>query len=263
MSHTITIRLVALSVLLCAAPVFAEETTTIEAEASLETTASPMAPLETLPTPGTVPPGKMPMRPLDAIKAKAQQIKNNAIDAKKDLRVETKAQLKMAPPGEKREVLQNAFQERKDIAKERFASTTQLARGVKALVKMHGGEIRNRFRLAINHMNNLLGRVGTRLEKMTENGIDTSSVTELKAEADLAVDTAEANVLAIGTYIESVSDSSDRATVKSELQVKIKTAQDSIKKAQEAVKKVVRALVELAKNNKAKVDASAATETSI
>ena len=205
----------------------------------------------------------LPMKPLDLIKARAQQIKNGAQNAKIDLRANTKIELQNAPPGERKGVIQNTVGAHVDIAKGRQASSTDLKRDLKNLVRMHGGEIKNRFRLAISHMNNLLMRIDMRLNKMAAAGVDTASVGKLKVDAELAVDKAEVDAQAVADFVAGVNESSDRAAVKAELRAKIKTAHDSLKAARAAVMKVVRALVQLAKDNRVKVDASATTSTSV
>lgn len=207
----------------------------------------------------------LPMRPLDLIKAKARQIKEGVQGAKIDLRADTKVQLQNSGPGERKDIIKNAVGVRVDIAKDRMASTTDLKRDLKNLVHRHGGEIKNRFRLAINHMNNLLMRIDMRLGKMAAAGVDTTAVAKLKVDAEIAVDKAEVDAQAVADFVASANESSDRATVKAELQAKIKTATDSLKAAHAAVMKVVRALVKLAVDNKdkLKVDATVSATTTV
>ena len=196
----------------------------------------------------------MPVKPLEIIKARAKQLKEKAQNANTPRRadmeekMETKASMGARPD---------------PMMRERQASTTRPGNNLSAMIKMHGGVIKNRFRLAISHMENLLNRVDSRLDKMTAQGIDTASALALQGEATLAMNKAKADAQAVSAVVENTSDSSDRATVRAELQVKIKTAQESMRAAHVAVKKVVSALVSLSKNNKTKVDASAAATTSV
>ena len=181
-------------------------------------------------------------QPLELIKAKAKQIQQNVqggIDVRANVNANANARL------------------------ENGSSTAP--RGLQAIVRLRGGEIRNRFRLAINHMNNILTRIDSRLEKMRAAGVDVGAVATLKVDAELALDTAEADVQAITDYMASVNDSSDRAHVRAELAAKIKTAHDSLKAAHAALLKVVRALVKLAVDNKAKlkVDTSVSATTTV
>lgn len=239
-----------LLIALFASPAIAETETEIEIE--MEGSAT----IET----GT--PGAPPMKPLDVIKARAQQIKQGSQNSKKEWREETKGEFEDAERGEKKEVLKEAWGERKEIAKDRFASTTQLARGVKALALMHGGVIKNRFNLAVSHLNGLLDRMDARLEKMAAAGVDTAAVVTLHTNAEGAVAKAEADAKAVADYLATVNESSDRATVKTELQAKVKTAQESLKAAHKAVMDTVRALVALAKENNPDGDAKASVESS-
>lgn len=212
-----------------ATPVLAQTAVEIEAAAAIDANASPQ-------------PFK---KPLDAIKARAQQIKDGP---RPGMDVKVKAGMEGGA--------------RMDVLKERNASSTA-PRGLKALVMMHGGVIKNRFRLAIEHLENLLERMDSRLDKMADEGIDTSASAKLKVEAEVAVDKAEADAKAVADFAATAQDSTDRAAFKAELQAKIRTAHASLKAAHEAVRKAVKSLVDLAKANKPKVDADASVETSV
>ena len=207
-----------------------------------------------------------PLRPLDILKMKLNGIQHAATDAKIQLRADTKVQLRTATTsGERKDIKQGAMEERKDIAKDRFGSTTQAISQFKMVVRIHGGLIKERFVLAVKQLRNLLARIDSRLTKMQSNGVDISSVVTLEADAKIATDKAEADGKAVADFIANVSDTDDRAAVKAALETKIKTAQASIKAAHEAVIKVVRALVKLAVDNKAKLkaDASVSATTSV
>lgn len=197
-----------------------------------------------------LPPGG-PMKPLDFIKARAQQLKDGTMKPKDGPRPAMDIKLKGGIEGGAR----------MDVLKDRNASSTRPG-GLKALVMMHGGVIKNRFRLAIEHLNNLLERIDARLSKMADAGVDTAAAAKLKVEADLAVDKAEADAKVVADFAGTASDATDRATFKAELETKIRAAHQSMKAAHKAVMDVVRALVQLAKDNKPKVDAKASVETS-
>lgn len=179
------------------------------------------------------------IKPLDLIRAKAQKIKQNALGG----------------TGVNANANVNA----------RLENSSSTARGLQALVRLHIGEIKNRFRLAITHMNNLLTRIDTRLGKMESQGVDISAAAKVKVDAALAVDTAEADAQAIADYMATVNDSSDRTAIRAELKAKIDTAQASLKAAHQAVLKAVHALVKLAVDNKAtlKMDTAVSATTSV
>ena len=205
-----------------------------------------------------------PMTPLEILKAKLQAAKHAAVDAKVQLRADTKVQLQNASTsGERRDIKRGAVEERKDITKERFGSTTEAISQFKLTVRIHGGLIKERFVLAIKQLNNLLTRIQSRLDKMQATGVDVSSVVSLKADAQVATDKASADVQAVADFVANVSDTADRKAVKAELEAKIKTAQASIRAAHEALMKTIRALIQLAKNNKVKVDTSVSATTSM
>lgn len=192
---------------------------------------------------------KLPVKPLDLVRQRALEIKQNA--GKVDLRAETKIQLQNASSGP----------ERRDIARERTASSTNLARKIKDAVRQHAGLIKQRFALALRQFEQLSGRIETRLEKMKAEGIATASVEAELEIAKTANAEAKADVQAVADFVASVDDSADRAAVRTQLQALIKQAQTSIREAHQALQKVVRSLVALAKENKPKTDASTSVET--
>lgn len=240
MSHLKLVSPLATCILIAlfATPVIAHETGTPHdetvAQASLDASASASA--ET----------NLRMKPLDVIKARARQIKDGAQNVQLPVRASATSSVRVQ-------------------MNQGRASTTDGRGGLQALVRFHGGEIKNRFRLAISHMNNLLMRIDTRLGKMAAAGVDTTSVAQLKVDAELALDKAEVDAQAIADFVAGVEESSDHASVRAELHAKIKTAHDSVKAAHAAVMKVVRALVQLAKDNKdkLKVEASVSATTSV
>lgn len=194
------------------------------------------------------PPNGPGMKPLDFIKARAQQINQGTPRMPGNIPAEVRADAKIRLSA--------------SSSKERTASSTPFVRGLKALVMTHGGVIKNRFRLAIEHLNNLLGRIDSRLEKMAASGIDTSSVVTLHANAEIAVDKAEADAKAAADFAATADDATDRAAFKAQLETKLRTAHQSLKAAHQAVVKTVRALVQLARDNKPKADANASVDTS-
>lgn len=214
-----------------ATPVLAQTAVDVGASATIET-GTPGAPL---------------MKPLDFIKARAKEIQGGGQPGKMEMRGDLKMKDRAA----------SSSDERKDPAKMRMASTTP-GHGLKALIQMHGGVIKNRFNLAIAHMENILARIETRLEKIAAEGIDTSAVVTLHTSAEVAVDKAEADAKAVADFAATASDASDRAAFKTQLETKLRTAHQSVKAAHKAVMDTVRALVSLARNTK-KVEVEAET----
>lgn len=185
----------------------------------------------------------LPVRPLDLIKAKAREIKAAVPNAKIELRADTNVQVRTTGQ-----------------APERKGSEAETGGDFKSILRVHGGVIKNRFRLAVSQMNGLLMRIDSRLGKMAETGVDITVAGKAKTDAELAVDKAEADAQAVADFVANVPDGSDRATVKAELETKLRTANTSLKAAHEAVMKAVRALVSLAK---VKVDANASVNGNV
>lgn len=192
----------------------------------------------------------LPIKPLDLVRQRALEIKQNA-DAKAGLRAETKIQLQNASSGA----------ERRDIARERQASSTNLVRKIKDAVRQHAGLIKERFSLALRQFEKLSGRIETRIEKMKVEGMATASVEAELAVAKTANAEAKADVQAVADFVANVDESADRAAVRTQLQALIKDAQTSIREAHQALQKVVRSLVALGKENKPKANASTTIET--
>lgn len=249
--------LIALLPFLAVGIVSAQETG-VEADTSTETITETQAP-----APGTRP---TPMKPIDALrraKEVQQGINMDARDARQGWRAETRAELQGAAPGEKRDVMREAMPERMQIAKDRMASTTGLRAKMKAAVQRHAGLIRERFTNAIAHLEKLMERVDSRIEKLSGAGVDVSAVVALQGDAEGAIADAKTNIEAVRSYMAGVTDESDRESVKEEIGSLVKAAQESIKEAHTAVRAVVKALVDLAKANKPapEVETNASTST--
>jgi len=199
------------------------------------------------------------IKPLDLIrraKEVQQNIRQNAMEAKQGLRTDTKMQLQGAQtPDEKKDVVRNAFDARVDIARDRVQATMKL----RSLVHVHAGLIRERFALAIRQFEKFIIRIESRIEKLKAEGVVTTSVEAKLETAKGAVATAKVDVQAVASFIETISDSSDRDAVKTELRALIQTAQASIKAAHAALKEAVRELITLNKN----AITSASSETTV
>lgn len=177
-------------------------------------------------------------KPLDVIKARAREIKENAgVKVQMELRPEAKMHLRATTS----------------------ATAPKREEGFKALVKMHGGLIRERFTNALGHLDKFMARIDSRIEKMKAAGMDVAGVESLQVDAEASIDTAKTDIASVRTYIEGVADGSDRTTVKAGLEAEIKTAQESIREAHEAVRALVKGLVDLAKGSRLEtsVDAEA------
>lgn len=222
--------------LLCVSFASAQETSVdVSAEASVQTSPPPPGP-----------------RPLQQFREQKQQIIQETRDNKRELRRDTVQDLKAAMPGagERRDVVKQFKEDRGAIMENRREDMQDLRQKMKEKVRQHAGLIRERFSNAIRHLNQIMARVETRIEKMKSSGVDVSSVESLQIKAEVAIDTAESDIAAVRTYIESVTDTSDRSVVRTELQAKVTTARESIRAAHTAVRAVVKSLVDLSKSIK-------------
>lgn len=231
--------------------------TSVEAEASAEATIE------------TQGPRPMPLKPLDALRrAKEVQQGTNmdAREARQDWRAETRVELQGAAPGERRDVMREAVPERMQIAKDRMASTSALRMKMKAAVQRHAGLIRERFTNAITHLEKFMVRIDSRIDKLSAAGVDVSAAVSLQGDAESAIAEAKTDIEAVRTYMAEVTDESDRATVRAQLEPLVKTAQESVREAHAAVRTLVKSLVDLTKANKGasvevEADASASAGT--
>jgi hypothetical protein len=179
------------------------------------------------------------VKPIDAVRARLNQVKQAAVDAKVQLKTNTKVEVQndQAPP-------QNR------------AGNSGTIR-LRALVLQHAGLVKARLVLAQKQFDSLIVRIESRVAKMKAEGKATATI-----EADLAVAksadvTAKADVQAVTSFIATVNDSSDRAATKAQLEALVKKAQVSIKATHDALAKVIRGLVGNAADKKIKADASA------
>lgn len=211
--------------------------------------------------------GGKPVKPLDLIrKAKEakQNIQQNAMEDKRELRVETKMQMQNASSGaEKREVMKGAWEERKDIAKTRMASSSDLRgkiKDVRSAIRQHAGRVKERFSLALRQFEKLMTRIETRIDKLEAAGVATASIEADLEAAKSANASAKADVQAVADFVASVDETADRETVRTQVKTLTQEAQASIKAAHEAMRTLVKNLSALAKENKPRVDASASVE---
>lgn len=205
-----------------------------------------------------------PIRPLDLARQKAMEIKQNAINAKAQLRADTSADWQNASTApEKRALMQGAMEDRRDIARDRMASTTNLMQKVRGVIYQHAGVIKQRFVLAMRHFEQFVERIETRIDKMAAAGVDTASVEAQLEVAKTAQASAKADIQAVNDFVESIDETSDRAQVRPQLQALVKTANESIKEAHQALQATIRALVALTKEQRPEADASASVEAEV
>lgn len=220
MSTTIRMTLLTLATLpisLLALPAFAHEgeehATEAEAAAHLQVQTAPL------------------VKPLDAVKARAQEIKQNALRGIEA--ASSTAPLKIMERPIKARVVETA---------------SSTARGsLTSLVKMHIGNIVQRLTSVTTHLAKFLGRIEARIDKMEANGADVDAIVELHTNAGTAVVAAQADIAALKTVMDSVSETDDRAATRAKIDAAVRTARESVREAHEAVRTTVAALVAAAK----------------
>ena len=190
-------------------------------------------------------------RPLQLLHDTRMQLKANAgeelgglkTDAK-NFRMETRAEFKNASSGPERQgIRMEARAELKTNLKERM----------QVLFRTHLGSAIARFNAAIQHFENIVTRIESRIEKLKERGVNTASV---EAELDLAVEAigvAKVDVQALSSIGTSLSALSTVAEAKAAMRVALQKATASIKAAHKTLLETARELSTL-------VRASASTE---
>lgn len=211
---------------LIALPAFAQTRIDVEASAAAEAefTAVPLT------------------KPLDAVKARAQEIKQNALRG-----------MEAASGTPPMKIMERPINAR---VVETASSTPRGS--LTSLVRMHIGNIVQRLTSVTAHLLKFLDRIEARIDKMEADGMDVDAIVVLHLDAVDAVATAEADLAALKTVMESVKEADDRAAARARIDAAVTTARESVRQAHHAVKTTVAALVAAAK-----ADASAQAEVDV
>ena len=185
----------------------------------------------------------------DDIKNTIKNVQENFKTQTSVLRQDTKEKIKEASSSpERREILKNAVDARKDIVEDRRASTTVIKNQLRTLVRQHVGVIIQRFSIALKQFDNLTNRIQSRIDKLKAGGIDTSSADAVFATAKNAVLQAKADVQALSDLVAQVNEASDAKTVRTQVETAVKKATVSIKAAHDALEAVAKDLVALVRS---------------
>ncbi len=202
--------------------------------------------------------------PLQVMQEKKARLLENARSIRQNLRgdlqeerAETRVELRAATSGpERRDIIKGSLEDRKEVrADARAEIKGNIKERLQALIKTHVGSIIRRLGAAFKQFDNIIERIDSRIQKLKQRGVDTSSVEASLSTSASLVATAKENAGALSTLVGSVSESSDAASVKEQL----RTATD---KATASVKAAHRALLETAKMLSAIIRASASVESS-
>lgn len=214
---------------------FAEDASVeVEAEASTDTQVG-------------VPPFQGKPRPLQILYDTRKELKDEAKGELKmlkqegvEIRANTKAEFKAASSGpDRRDAIKEGRLEMKANMKERL----------QILFRTHLRNAMNRMETAIEHFENFVDRIESRIEKLKERGVVTTSI---EAKLDVAVDAiarAEADISAFSSIASSTAEESTAEEVKEEIRAALNKAKESIKAAHRALIATVQELTAVVRAN--------------
>lgn len=172
-----------------------------------------------------------------------QIIRANLRENIKEHRTEVLTDLKNATAGaERRGVMQDARDDRAEFR-------ANIKERLQTLMRTHIGWIIHRLNAALNHFDNIVTRIESRIEKLQARGVDTASVEASLLTATGLMATAEIDVQALSDLIDSVTPDSDPATVKAEIRAAIEKTTASVKAAHRALLATAKMLTELVRTS--------------
>lgn len=172
-------------------------------------------------------------------------------------RIETRTEIRNATSGEeRRSIIKEVREDREEMRDRAQEIRGNIKERLQTLVRTHVGSVVKRSENALNMFDNLVSRMESRIDKLKERGADTASVeTSLSSSVSL-VATAKANLGALQTLVASVKESSDPATVKTQIRTAIEKVTASIKAAHASLLATARSLAQLSASVSADVETS-------
>ncbi|MDP3764148.1 MAG: hypothetical protein Q8Q95_00840 [bacterium] len=137
---------------------------------------------------------------------------------------------------EKRKEIETKVGEKKTEVRKRL----ETARA--GLVRMYVNRMSARYDAAINRLDNLAQRIGTRLEKVSADGKDIKAYTKALTEAKTKIETAKTKLAETKTALNMVSDSELPKTDFESARTKLSETKDAIKDAHTALVDVVNSI---------------------
>jgi len=177
-----------------------------------------------------------------------------------DARLQMSADLKTATSGAERRTVVDEMREKREEARDQQKDArTDLKERLQLLIRTHLGSAVARLNAALRRFDDFTERIESRIEKLKERGVDTASAESLLLDAVTLTASARANVQALVSLIDSVTDTSDPQAVKAEMRAAIVKATESVKEVHQAMLKTARELGALAResaniNSKVRVD---------
>lgn len=187
---------------------------------------------------------------INDLRVEAQERIKDLRDGMKDTRIEIRTEMRDASTSdERREIIKNVIEGRAEVRAD-IRDRAQEIRGdlkqrLQELAKSHIGSILRRSENALNMFGNFVERIETRIEKLQENGANTSSVeASLRASVALVAE-AKADHDALARFIASVEASQSADDVRAQIREAVRELTASIKAAHGALLKTARELVQL------------------
>ncbi|OGG45040.1 hypothetical protein A2673_03040 [Candidatus Kaiserbacteria bacterium RIFCSPHIGHO2_01_FULL_50_13] len=177
-------------------------------------------------------------------------------DVRTDVKAETNIEVRKEMRVEEQERRADV---RADMQEKREEMRDGLRARVHNLLRAQLGAIVNRLTVSLRYFDTMVGRIESRIEKLSDRGLDVAGVeASLAVAVDLIV-TAKVDVQAIVDVVEGANDTSDPASLKAELRSAITKAVASVKAAHRALIGVAREMVALVRAS-ASVDANVEVE---
>ncbi|OGG88368.1 hypothetical protein A2592_02595 [Candidatus Kaiserbacteria bacterium RIFOXYD1_FULL_42_15] len=107
--------------------------------------------------------------------------------------------------------------------------------------------LNNRLDAVVNRMQDIINRLGSRIDKLNELGVDTNTASDSLANAQQEIDRARAILVSIDTEVAEFIGSEDPKTKWNNLRAVYSEARDAIKSSHQAVKITIEALKESAR----------------
>src|SRR3989344_4388504 len=193
--------------------------------------------------------------PLQLIKGKRLELQQKArseLEASKralqDSRMEMRPNLRhVSSSTERRTVTDEMRDKREDMRGEQKGIRANLKERLQSLMRTHLGASIARLNAALRHFDKFAERIDSRIKKLKERGADTASIEALLSDTVVLITSAKADVQSLTSLIDSIADTGDPQTVKSEIRTSVIKATESTKAAHRALRNTTRELIALVK----------------
>lgn len=185
----------------------------------------------------------------DVIKEAREEEKDIRQDVRSTIKaeanVDVRREMKDAEKERRADVREEKKEQREEIKEKREEARGGLRARVHNLLRAHLGAIVNRLTVSLRYFDNMVKRMESRIQKLKDRGVDTTSVEASLATAVNLIATAKTDVKAITDAVDAVADTSDSAALKEELREAITKATASVKAAHRALVDTAHALIAL------------------